>query len=299
VSSHNLKDLYNAMDGSYCTFSAFNETGNCNRPECLDPVYPNPAEDGYKGEVMCGVYEPTNIISISYSGAEIDLPYSYIQRQCAEIMKLGLQGVTVVAASGDNGVGSFEGDPTPSGCLGPNEDVFNPEFISDCPYVLAVGATEFVNKRRGERQDGKYNEIATTDFSSGGGFSNVFETPAWQKAHVDKYLAETGPELGFEGYVGGGTNYSNVGVLPGKFNMAGRATPDLAAVGASVRTIYRGRWTRLLGTSASAPIVASFLNLINEERLAVNKSTIGFVHQVIVSTYLIPYPRGEAAGSGL
>jgi tripeptidyl-peptidase I len=271
------------MDGSYCSFEAFGETGNCKRPQCRDPEYPNPVEGGYKGEVMCGVYEPTAVISISYSGAEIGLPYSYLQRQCAEIMKLGLQGVTVVTSSGDNGVGSFEGDPTPSGCLGEKGDVFNPEFISDCPYVLSVGATELVRARGVARRRGDFTEIAARDFSSGGGFSNVFETPTWQKRYVEEYLRTTGPELGFDGYSGGGTNYSNVGVAEGKFNKLGRATPDVSAVGASVRVMYGGRWKHLMGTSASAPIFASLLTLVNEERLAANKAPVGFVNQVFVS----------------
>lgn len=33
---------------------------------------------------MCGVYKPTNVISISYGEAEIDLPENYQTRQCNE-----------------------------------------------------------------------------------------------------------------------------------------------------------------------------------------------------------------------
>ena len=50
------------------------------------------------------------MISISYGGGETDLPAYYIKRQCDEIMKLALQGVTVVTSSGDYGVGSSPGD---------------------------------------------------------------------------------------------------------------------------------------------------------------------------------------------
>jgi tripeptidyl-peptidase-1 len=35
------------------------------------------------------------------------------------------------------------------------------------------------------------------------------------------------------------------------------------------------------GTSAAAPAFASILNLINEERLAANKSTVGFVNPTL------------------
>jgi tripeptidyl-peptidase-1 len=56
---------------------------------------------------MCGVYKPTNVISISYGGQEADLPISYQKRQCLEYMKLGLQGVSFIFASGDSGVSSM------------------------------------------------------------------------------------------------------------------------------------------------------------------------------------------------
>ena len=55
---------------------------------------------------MCGVYKPTNVISLSYGGQEADIPVSYQQRQCLEYMKLGLQGVSFLYASGDSGVSS-------------------------------------------------------------------------------------------------------------------------------------------------------------------------------------------------
>lgn len=39
-----------AIDGSYCTYSAYGETGN---DPTLDPTYPDP--NGYSGKLMCGV----------------------------------------------------------------------------------------------------------------------------------------------------------------------------------------------------------------------------------------------------
>lgn len=60
----------------------------------------------------------TNVISISYGGQESDLPGAYQQRQCNEFMKLGLQGVSVVLASGDSGVAG------PGGCLGSGNNIF-------------------------------------------------------------------------------------------------------------------------------------------------------------------------------
>jgi tripeptidyl-peptidase-1 len=56
---------------------------------------------------MCGVFKPTSVISLSYGGQEVDLPLSYQRRQCQEYMKLGLQGVSFIFASGDSGVSSI------------------------------------------------------------------------------------------------------------------------------------------------------------------------------------------------
>lgn len=165
--------FYDALDGSYCTYSAYGETGNCVLPECLDPSYPDPNPGGYTGQLQCGVYEPTNVISISYGGGESDVPSYYTKRQCDEIMKLGLQGTTVVISSGDDGVGSFEGDGGANGCAGPEGKVFYPASDATCPYVLAVGSTQ-LDKVSGNSSTPKYVESSTARFPSGGGFSSMF-----------------------------------------------------------------------------------------------------------------------------
>ena len=67
-----------ALDGSYCNYSAYGITGDS--PD-RDPVYPDNATDGYKGERQCGVYTPTRVISASYGESEGDFPEAYIQRQ--------------------------------------------------------------------------------------------------------------------------------------------------------------------------------------------------------------------------
>lgn len=73
-----LNNFLDAIDGSYCSYTAYGETGN----SPLDPPYPDPQTGGYKGNLQCGVYKPTNVISVSYGGQEYDLPASYQQRQC-------------------------------------------------------------------------------------------------------------------------------------------------------------------------------------------------------------------------
>lgn len=114
-----------ALDGSFCNFSAYNQTGN----GPYDPVYPDPhGAGGWEGELECGTKVATNVISISYGEQEVDVPLSYQRRQCLEWLKLGLQGVSVLFASGDSGAGNFGPDyafGTP-GCLGSDQNMFNP-----------------------------------------------------------------------------------------------------------------------------------------------------------------------------
>ncbi|KAI1266121.1 peptidase S8/S53 domain-containing protein [Xylariaceae sp. FL1019] len=272
-----FNNLWNAIDGSYCTLEAFGESGNCKRPECRDPEYPNQHEGGYKGELNCGLYKPTNVISISYSGAESELPASYQQRQCAEIMKLGLQGSTIMIASGDDGVSGFPTNVNPTGCMGPNHDVFNPQFLATCPYILSVGSTYLPTNMTA----GKDPEVATSRFRSGGGFSNIYETPDWQKDNVQRYLANA--NISFVGYEGGGTNYSTAKSGVGRFNKIGRAYPDVSANGDNFVIASGGELLSIGGTSASAPLWGSVITLINEERLAVGKKPVGFIHPTLYS----------------
>lgn len=70
-----------ALDGSYCSYSAYGITGDSGK----DPVYPDPAAGGYKGQLQCGVYTPTRVISASYGESEGDFPKNYVERQCNEV----------------------------------------------------------------------------------------------------------------------------------------------------------------------------------------------------------------------
>ena len=187
-------------------------------------------------------------------------------------MKLGLQGVTVVVSAGDRGVGFWRKCITGEA----NQTLFEPLTPPSCPYVLSVGGTEW--RRRNAttpRQPWeKFDEVAATTFPTGGGFSNVFGTPDYQRDAVDRYFQQT--VLPFGGY----RNFSSA--EGGVYHRDGRGYPDVAVV-AEHQVIYAGgRWRLVGGTSLAAPLWASFLTLLNEARLGANKSTIGFVNPVLV-----------------
>ncbi|KAH8122416.1 subtilisin-like protein [Trichoderma asperelloides] len=228
-----------AIDGSYCTYSAFGETGNCTDTDCLDPVYPDPNPGGYKGELQCGVYKPTNVISISYH-------------------QLALQGITIVTSSGDVGVGQQ------SQCGGAERQIFSPHSAASCPYVLA-----------------KLNEVATTRFASGGGFSQIFGTPGYQQQAVTAYFDQVESSLPFSGYNNFVINGNYSSVTSGVYHRGGRGYPDVAAVGDRQVVFTGGKWQLIGGTSLSSPAFASVITLINEARLEAGKSTLGYLHPVL------------------
>ncbi|KAI0975145.1 protease s8 tripeptidyl peptidase [Xylaria arbuscula] len=276
-----------AIDGSYCNYTAFGETGDCTVEACQDPVYPDtlsPAdEDPYLGQLQCGTYEPTNVISISYGVYEQDLPYFYQERQCNEYLKLALQGVTIVIASGDTGVGGYNygtyGDGAYYGCLGEDDAVFTPSEACSCPWVTNVGATEVFPGHtvfepesavlvQEDRLDGNY--------SSSGGFSNIFPIPAYQASAVKHFFSTANPPYPYY-YNGNWQNATNGGV----YNRNGHGIPDVSANGWNYPGWYDGEFGISGGTSMSAPIFASLLNRIIEERIKVGKGALGFVNPIL------------------
>ena len=150
VTVYQVDDLYNSenaegflntfldsVDGSYCNYTAYGITRDS---PGIDSSYPDP--NGYEGQLECGTYELTRVVSISYGEAEVYLPKAYVERQCNEIMKLGLAGHSILVASGDYGVASFPGSNNDEyGCLSSttmNGTIYNPDYPSGCQYTLLL-----------------------------------------------------------------------------------------------------------------------------------------------------------------
>ncbi len=193
-------------------------------------------------------------------------------------MKLALQGTTIVMSSGDSGVG---GDT----CNGASGKIFEVDFASSCPYVLSVGSTEWdrFNSSVPPTPGKKLNEIATRRFPSGGGFSNVFPEPSYQQKAVSTYFNEVGSSLGFSGYPEFVPNGDFSNIKNGVFHYGGRAYPDVGAVGDRQVVYSNGSWWLVGGTSLSSPVWGAVLTLVNEARIGAGKSTVGFIHPVLVS----------------
>ena len=262
-----LNGLLSAMDPSYCP--AWNSS--------IDGTYPSPHEGGYPHPVDCGTVNPASVISISYAWNEAAYPPAYLRRQCLEFLKLGLQGVTVVVSSGDcgpAGVGCACIDPTTGGVTaGPESGLFNPVAPASCPYVLTVGGTQLrANATVHDREVPFRVESPSSSHisSSGGGFSNLFAAPAYQRKAVRRYLDNPSQKDRLE----------SLAAQKGA-KLAGRGYPDVSANAANYVVAVAGQLMTVQGTSAAAPVVAAILSKLNNARLRAGKKPVGFVNPVL------------------
>ena len=203
----------------------------------------------------------------------------------------------MVFATGDSGVGDY---PAPygfsgkNGCIGGKLQIFNPFWPANCAYVTAVGATKVYP---GHTVFEKQPESAVFDpaghpyllnYSSGGGFSNVYPQPSYQKSAIANYFKEHSPP--YASYSGLVPNANNpalpdvvalAGKTGGRFNSMGRGYPDISANGDNIPVYVNGTYLMSGGTSSATPIVASIINRINEARLNAGKGPVGFINPTL------------------
>ncbi|KAF9495245.1 hypothetical protein BDN71DRAFT_1506993 [Pleurotus eryngii] len=256
VQGASFNNFLDAIDGSYCTFDGGDDIYQ-------DPHYPNTQTGGWKGAAECGTVKPTNVISTSYGYNEADLNPTYTARQCAEYAKLGLMGITMLFSSGDSGVGGNNGVcMSEFGFPDAYGPVFNPGFPASCPFVTVVGATQINKNAPVTAPEAAINQV----IFSGGGFSNHFAMPDYQKDHVNNYLENFPPSHPDD-------IWNSTGVA--------RAFPDIAANGANFVAAVNGQFILVYGTSASTPVIGALITLINDARLAAGKKTVGFINPTV------------------
>jgi len=138
---------------------------------------------------IVGLVNTTNapyVHSVSYGLAESIPSFDFLERCDEEFRKFGISGRTLIVVTGDHGA--------PGQCT---NQKFVPGWPATSAYVTSVGGTLFDNK-----------EAWTC---GGGGFSNSFPMPPYQKTAVEAYL-KSGKAPN--------TTY---------FNPTGRAYPDVSA----------------------------------------------------------------------
>jgi len=193
--------------------------------------------------------------SLSYGNDEKQqISTEYMFSTNVQFMKAGARGLSILCASGDQGVCGREG------CGFRNNKRFKPDFPGGSPYITAVGGTDFVTQSTiGEEK---------AWVAGGGGFSDTFAIPDWQKEAVQAYKANPLANLPEQSV----------------WNNTGRGYPDVSALGGQVNpycVVSKGKAEGVAGTSASCPVFAGVVARLNEIRLSNSKASMGFLNPFI------------------
>eukprot|EP00026_Physarum_polycephalum_P004295 Phypoly_transcript_04313.p1 GENE.Phypoly_transcript_04313~~Phypoly_transcript_04313.p1 ORF type:complete len:710 (+),score=100.16 Phypoly_transcript_04313:49-2178(+) len=226
---------------------------------------------------------PPLVNSLSYGMVEtaIDqyLGRGYLNRSDVEFQKLALRGITIIFADGDTGAASLGPPPQLQESCKP----FVVTWPSQSPYVTSVGATMLtplaqpicylpVEQGGVDCTSLPLGEVAATVelgtyWTTGGGFANTSSRPSYQEDFVANYL----------------TTLTDYGALPPSeyFNSKGRVLPDVAMVGHNLLIAQRQKFMTIDGTSASAPVFAGFVSLLNDIRHSAKRPPLGFLNPIL------------------
>ena len=159
------------------------------------------------------------------------------------VQKLAVMGVTIVAASGDNGINTSSPSKIPSCPANP----YVAQFPASSSYVLAVGATQGAESwaaTGGSQQNGPSETVCQSDLggtiTSGGGFSTYYTaaTAPWQANAVSTYF----------------TNAAQAGKTPlSGYKVGYRGYPDVSLNGVNYQYYVGTAAYKGSGTSASTP----------------------------------------------
>lgn len=197
-------------------------------------------------QFMSGLNTPPQTISISYGDDEQTVPKDYADNVCTQFMKLGARGVSILVSSGDEGTTGK--DYTCTSNDGTKTHEFIPQFPGTCPWVTTVGGTRH------------YGTNESAESLGGSGFSNYYSRPNYQSDAVNQYIKSIGNSF------------------KGLYNTTGRAYPDISAAFSDFPVFKHGHLSKLDGTSASCPAVASIIALLNDYLVSNGKAPLGFLN---------------------
>lgn len=238
------------------------EVAGAAAPGAKIAVYFAPNTDqGFIDAVTAAVHDSKrkpSIISISWGGPENSWTEQARNALNSAFEDASTMGISVLAASGDDGAsdGSTDGRATV-------------DFPAASPYVTGCGGTKLTISGSSIGSEQVWNELSSDEGATGGGVSENFALPTYQKS-------------------------AKVPKAPNGF--AGRGVPDVAG-NADPATGYDifvdGQRAVIGGTSAVAPLWAALLARINE---SLGKS-VGFLNPVLYSTKAKPTFHDVTSGS--
>ncbi|EDQ86938.1 uncharacterized protein MONBRDRAFT_38188 [Monosiga brevicollis MX1] len=177
---------------------------------------------------------------------------------------LALVGVSVVLSSGDDGV-YMDGDAS-----SPNDYCGQPSVSPLTAYGLVVGGVQYLP----ESGDAVACSLETgSSITSSGGFDQFATRPAYQDDPVSTYLEKVAPVDHMQASLAGN-----------------RAFPDVAGPAHNIEVYGREHRTLMAGTSASAPMLAGLLVLVNDVLLQQDLPPLG---DVTASIYAVARAHPE------
>jgi kumamolisin len=197
-------------------------------------VYFAPNTDaGFLNAITTAAHDTKNkpsVISISWGGPESSWTAQSLAAFDSALQDAAVLGVTVLAASGDNGSGD-----------GVDDGAAHVDFPASSPHITACGGTKLTAANGRIATEQVWNE-GTRGGAGGGGVSATFALPAWQKG------LKAAPAKG------------------AAKALVKRGVPDVAA-DADPQTGYRirvdGQAAVFGGTSAVAPLWAGLIAIAN------------------------------------
>jgi kumamolisin len=191
-------------------------------------VYFAPNTDkGFLDAITAAIHDQKNtpsVVSISWGGPEANWTQQSLDSFNDAFKDAAMLGVTVLAASGDDGSTD-----------GLTDGAQHVDFPASSPYVLACGGTQLISDGHTITSETTWGGIPN-DGASGGGVSQHFPVPSYQTGILPN---------GFNGC--------------GIPDVAGDADPQTG-----YQVLVDGVSTIIGGTSAVAPLYAGLVALINE-----------------------------------
>jgi kumamolisin len=184
------------------------------------------------------------VISISWGGPENTWTQAAMQSFDAACQDAATMGISVFAASGDNG--ATDGDP---------QGQLTVDFPASSPHVTGCGGTNLQASGATIKTETAWNELATNEGATGGGVSETFPLPDWQQS-------------------------ARVPAAPD--GTSGRGVPDVAGdadPATGYRVVVDGSAAVIGGTSAVAPLWAGLIALINQR----SSQPAGFLNPLLYS----------------
>jgi Subtilase family len=199
------------------------------------------------------------VFSMSYGDAEINQGPTLIAEGEPYVSAVGVRGVTMIFASGDNGANAIT-------CADISElDSLFPVYPATSAYVVATGATDWYQFNSSNLY--QIEEIAANYiFYSGGGFSAYLQPTTTNQLLAQQNYFETIP--------------SNIeAMLPPSnyYNPNNRGIPDISMNGQSFAVVVNGGFTSASGTSIAAPLFNGFVTRLNAESLQYTGKTLGYI----------------------